>query len=58
MKKSVEELLREFAELDRKGKNKTRRLHSDGSGAFLLDPNNESDREWYENDEDYDFDLK
>lgn len=58
MKKSVEELLKEFAELNRKSKNKPRKLKSDGYGNVLLDPNNESDREWYENDEDYDFDFK
>ncbi|MRN07821.1 hypothetical protein EAI26_10765 [Lactobacillus sp. 0.1XD8-4] len=52
--KSVEELLLEFAKLDRKSKRKPRKLKSDGHGNFLLDPNNPDDVEWYENDEDYD----
>ena len=55
VEKSIQELLTDFFELDRKGeKNKIRKLESDESGFLLLNPNNESDREWYENDEDYD----
>lgn len=54
MEKSVEELLLEFAELNRKSKRKPRKLKSDGFGNVLLDPNNPDDVEWYENDEDYD----
>lgn len=53
--KSVEELLLEFAELNRKSKRKPRKLKSDGFGNVLLDPNNPDDVEWYENDEAYDI---
>lgn len=52
--KSVEELLLEFAELDRKSDRKIRKLKSDGFGNVLLDPNNPDDVEWYENDDEYD----
>lgn len=53
-KKSIEELLKEFSELDRKSKKKPRILKSDGFGNVLLDPNNPDDVEWYENDDEYD----
>ncbi|MBS4199117.1 hypothetical protein KHA93_05535 [Bacillus sp. FJAT-49732] len=53
--KSIEELLLEFAKLDRKSKRKPRELKSDGFGNVLLDPNNPDDVEWYENDDDYDI---
>lgn len=58
MEKSIEEKLKEFAELNRKSKKKPRKLKSDGFGNVLLDPNNPDDVEWYENDEEYDFDFK
>lgn len=53
-KKTVEELLVELHELDKKSKLKPRKLESK-DGCFLLDPNNPNDREWYENDEAYDI---
>lgn len=54
-KKSVEELLLELHELEKRSKTKTRILSSDSFGNFLLDKDNPHDVEWYENDEDYDL---
>ncbi|UAL49724.1 hypothetical protein K7887_21920 (plasmid) [Sutcliffiella horikoshii] len=52
-KKSVEELLLDLHELEKRSKQKTRVLHSE-NGVFLLDKSNRHDVEWYENDENYD----
>jgi len=52
--KTVQELLRELRELDLQGKNQIRKLDVDQQGNILLDRNNPSDVEWYENDENYD----
>lgn len=49
-KRSVEELLLEFHELEKYSKRKPRILPSE-NGLFLLDPNNPHDVEWYEDDE-------
>ncbi|KZR60597.1 hypothetical protein [Pseudobacillus badius] len=52
--KSVEELLFELHELDQVCKQKPLYLKIDQFGTILLDETNEADREWYENDSDYD----
>lgn len=51
--KTIQELLREFFELNRQTKNQIRKLAADEDGVILLDKNNPADVEWYENDEDY-----
>ena len=51
--KSVEDLLLEFSQIDRKAKKNPRTLKSDQNGNFLLDPNNSTDVEWFENDDEY-----
>lgn len=50
--KSIEELLIEVHRLISSGP-KIRKLEVDPSGNLLLDRNNPSDVEWYENDEAY-----
>lgn len=48
---SVEELLVEVSKIHKKKKPKKAKVEN---GAIILDPNDKNDREWYENDEDYD----
>ncbi|RFA33848.1 hypothetical protein CAI16_13415 [Virgibacillus dokdonensis] len=50
---SMEELQREFSRVNKKATFRT--LKQDEEGSFILDPNNQHDREWYENDRHYDF---
>jgi hypothetical protein len=47
---SIEELLAEIGKINKKNPPKKANIKE---GAIILDPNNENDREWYENDEDY-----
>ena len=49
----IEELKRAIAELQKKSGVQPRKFEIGPNGAILLDPNNENDREWFENDEDY-----
>lgn len=53
--KSVEELLKDLHEIDKRGKMEIRKLPIDGFGNLLLDGNNPDDSEWYQNDENYDL---
>lgn len=48
---SVEDLLVEVSKMHRKRKPKKAKGEN---GAIILDPDNKNDREWYENDKDYD----
>lgn len=52
--KTVEELLLELHDLDKKANSSPRKLVADQNGNFLLDPKNPEDMEWFKNDEDYD----
>ncbi|KIO69292.1 hypothetical protein B4065_1465 [Caldibacillus thermoamylovorans] len=48
---SVEELLFEVSKIHKKKKPKKAKVES---GEIILDPDNKYDKEWYENDKDYD----
>ncbi|MEG0291017.1 MAG: hypothetical protein RR941_06345 [Erysipelotrichaceae bacterium] len=50
---SIEELKLILHDVQSKSPFKSRKLAAGEDGALLLDPNNPHDREWYENDEDY-----
>jgi len=50
---SIEELQKKLSEEIRK--NPPRKMESTEDGTIILDPNNPQDREWYENDEAYDY---
>lgn len=54
MKKQMsrEEMYRKIKELNEECKNKSKTLKSK-DGVFLLDPNDKYQKEWYENDKDY-----
>ncbi|WP_269920358.1 hypothetical protein [Caldifermentibacillus hisashii] len=47
---SIEELLGKISKIHKKKPPKKANINE---GAIILDPNNENDWEWYENDEDY-----
>lgn len=51
---SVDELIKEVSKVHKKTKFKARKVTSDENGTIILNPKNKNDREWYENDEDYD----
>lgn len=51
---SIEELMSEVSKVHKKTKFKPQKVKTDENGTILLDPKKKSDREWYENDEDYD----
>lgn len=53
--KTIQELLKELSELNRQDKNQIRKLSANEHGVILLDRNNPSDVEWYENDNAYDL---
>lgn len=57
MKESIEELLKKAKRLDEELGIPGRKYESDKNGALLLDPNDEFDRDWYENDEAYDINV-
>lgn len=46
-----------LAEVNKKTGFKARQIEVDAEGAMILDATNPTDREWYENDEDYDVVL-
>lgn len=52
---SVDELIAEVSKTHKKTKFKPQKANTDENGTILLDPNQKSDREWYENDKDYDL---
>lgn len=51
---SIDELMAEVGKVHKKTKFKAKKFKTDEKGNILLDPKNKSDREWYENDKDYD----
>lgn len=52
---SIEELTAELSRVHKQTKFKAEKVKTDENGTILLDPTKKSDREWYENDEDYDL---
>lgn len=50
---SIDELLTEVSKVHKKTKYKVKKLNSD-NGTVILNPKNKNDKDWYENDEDYD----
>lgn len=50
---SIEELKKELVRMNKLSKFKSLKHQVGKDGALLLDPNDSNDREWYENDEDY-----
>lgn len=54
---SVEELKEELTRVNKLTNFKPKKRELGEDGAILLDPNDPHDREWYENDEDYDFNF-
>lgn len=55
MKKRIKELLKSAEEEAKKNPISPRKFKSTEAGIIILDPDNEFDREWYENDEAYDI---
>lgn len=53
-RRSVDELLKAFGEINRRTGFQARKLPVDENGAILLNPKNPNDVEWYENDAAYD----
>lgn len=49
----VDELLKQLSELDKRTGFQTRKLETDEHGNLLIDPTNENDVEWHENDAAY-----
>ncbi len=52
---SIDELTAELSRVHKQTKFKPEKVKTDVNGTILLDPEKKSDREWYENDEDYDL---
>ena len=52
---TIEELKKELSRVNKLVGFKPKKREIGKDGAILLDPNDPSDREWYENDEDYDY---
>ncbi|TKI65272.1 hypothetical protein FC756_16930 [Lysinibacillus mangiferihumi] len=52
---SIEELTAELSKVHKQTKFKAEKVKTDENGTILLDPTKKDDREWYENDEDYDL---
>ncbi|MEC1177249.1 hypothetical protein P9B03_02030 [Metasolibacillus meyeri] len=52
---SIEELKQALKDAEKRSGYQYRKLPTGEDGAILLDPNNPHDREWYENDADYDL---
>ncbi|MCT6922830.1 hypothetical protein [Metasolibacillus sp.] len=52
---SIEELKQAIGKIEGKMGYTPRKLETSKDGALLLDPNNPHDREWFDNDEDYNF---
>ncbi len=50
----LEESMMKLAEVNKKTGFKARKIEVDADGVMILDATNPVDREWYENDEDYD----
>ena len=50
---NTEELLKEMSKVHKKTNFKPEKFNTDKEGTILLNPNNKNDREWYENNEDY-----
>jgi len=50
---SVEELLQEVSKVHKKTNFKTKKFNTASDGTILLEPTDKNDKEWYENDEDY-----
>lgn len=51
---SVEELIAEVSKTHKKTNFKPQKANTDENGTILLNPNKKNDKEWYENDGDYD----
>jgi hypothetical protein len=51
---SIDELKKEMSRVHKKTKFNPKKVDSDEDGVILLNPNNPSDKEWYENDEEHD----
>lgn len=52
---SEQELLAEIAAIHKRIKFKPRQLIQDENGMVLLNPDHKQDRDWYENDKEYNF---
>lgn len=53
--KTIDELLKELGEANKRTGFQARKLESDENGNLLLDPNNPQDVEWFENNSAYDI---
>lgn len=52
---SIEELKTELAKLNKLTNFKPKKREAGEDGAIILEPNDPHDREWFKNDEDYNF---
>lgn len=55
--KTIQELLKLAEEEAKRNPIPPRKFESGEDGAILLDPNKKFDKEWYENDEAYAYDI-
>mgnify|MGYP001474743621 CR=1 FL=1 len=55
---TIDELQKELSRINKLSKFKAKEYEVGENGALLLNPDDPNDREWYENDEDYESLIK
>ncbi|WP_079707682.1 hypothetical protein [Paraliobacillus ryukyuensis] len=56
-KNRIDDLLKKSEKQHKKLKLKPAKVNVSKDGKIIINPHNQSEKEWYENDEEYDFNI-